>query len=145
MSSPSPPPLPSLAAADEPRSGVIPLGEVNEGVTGAQPASLPPASVPKTTCALPTCSRVLPRASHDPHTVCIACRGFYTDADRCEECAGWEVSVVESARSYHSTLRRRRSRYAHRHDSASQAGASHWQACRHCLLLVLLSSPFSLI
>ena len=154
MSSPSPPPLPSLSAADEPRSDVFHLGEVNEGGAGTAPASLPPARVTKRTCALPTCSRVLPSASHDPHTVCIACRGFCADADRCEECAGWEVSVVESARSYQSKLRRHRSRHdgfsggsgqvptgdaapasegadsrssvssVSPHDSASQAGAS---------------------
>ena len=118
MSSPNQPPLSSLDAVEGPCEDIH-LGDVNEGGTGGSPASLPPPRTSKRMCAVSKCNRVLPSASHDPHNVCIVCRGFCSDADRCEECAGWEVSVVESARAYQCKLRRRRSRYAQRHDGSS--------------------------
>ena len=119
MSSPARPPLPSLDAAEGPHREDIPPVVVNEEGTGVSPASLPAPRTSRRMCALSKCSRVLPSASHDPHNVCIACRGFCSDTDRCEECADWEVSVVESARAYQCKLRRRRSRYAQRHHGSS--------------------------
>ncbi|MPC36130.1 hypothetical protein E2C01_029579 [Portunus trituberculatus] len=58
------------------------------------------------------CSMVLPNVFHDPHTVCITCRGSCTVSSRCEECAGWDVMMVDSARVYQAKLERRHTRYA---------------------------------
>ena len=50
--------------------------------------------------------------SHEPYSVCITCCGFFTDALRCKEYAGWDVVVVEDTRSYQSKLACCHSRYA---------------------------------
>ena len=71
------------------------------------------AGTSKRTCNRQDCNRVLPSVSHDPHSVCIKCRGFCTVASRCEECADWNDVVVEGTRSYQSTLARCHSHYTH--------------------------------
>ena len=94
-------------------------------MSGASPATSLPPSIPagaaKRTSARQDCSRVHPNVSHDPHTVCITCRGLCSDAIRCEECAGWDALTVGRTSSYQAKSAQRRSRYARsrRHGRAS--------------------------
>ena len=85
-------------------------------MSGASPATSLPPSIPagaaKRTSARQDCSRVHPNVSHDPHTVCITCRGLCSDAIRCEECAGWDALTVGRTSSYQAKLERCCSRYA---------------------------------
>ncbi|MPC53020.1 hypothetical protein E2C01_046904 [Portunus trituberculatus] len=44
--------------------------------------------------------------------MCITCHGSYTVCSRCEECAGWDVMVVDSVRVYQDKLEQRCTKYA---------------------------------
>ncbi|MPC98966.1 hypothetical protein E2C01_094358 [Portunus trituberculatus] len=66
----------------------------------------------KRLCACQECSRALPNVSHDPHTVCIMGRGSRIVSSRCEECAGWDVMMVDSARVYQAKVEQCHTRYA---------------------------------
>ncbi|MPD06429.1 hypothetical protein E2C01_102243 [Portunus trituberculatus] len=77
-------------------------GGLRSGADGSGVSrSLPPATAhsdfscgsSKRLCARQECSRTLPNVSHEPYTVCITCRGSCNVSSRCEECAGWDVTV----------------------------------------------------
>ena len=112
MSSTAPASPPSPTVSDGSTDGVShPLSNI---VMAETLPSVPPVShcgTSKQTCAHQDCNRALPSISHDPHSVCITCHGFCFDTLRCEECAGWDVVVVEGARSYQSKLARCHFRY----------------------------------
>ena len=59
-------------------------------------------------CGQTGCSKTLPSATHDAHTVCIACRrlaGFQCAPDsRCNECCSWTPEQVQSAHAFQVKL-----------------------------------------
>ena len=59
-------------------------------------------------CSQAACSKTLPSASHDAHTVCIACRriaGLQCSTDsRCNECCSWSADQVQAAHSFQIKL-----------------------------------------
>ena len=87
---------------------VMEAGE-NRDERSGRSASLPPASsilhMTRRICQVPDCHSVLPDSLHDPHTVCIRCRGFCSIRLRCNECKDWEKSIVESAYIYQLKLK----------------------------------------
>ena len=88
------------------------------------PAAFPPAvhgptvTAPtiagKRTCAVSGCDRVLAKATRDPHTVCITCRGYCAQSSRCQECVlgfgglvgGWAGSISLSFQGEGPTMPR---------------------------------------
>ena len=112
MSSTAPASPPSLALSDGFTAGVIHSPDI--AVIALTTPPVPPGShagTSKWTCNRQDCNRVLSSVSHDPHSVCIKCRGFCTVASRCEECAEGDDVVVEGTKSYQSRLARHRSHY----------------------------------
>ena len=106
MSSTVPTSSPSSAVSDGSIGGVNHL--LGNVVTAQTPPPVPPGrhcGTSKGTCTRQDCNRVLPSFSNDaPHSVCITCRGFCATALRYEECANWDVVVMEGARSYQCKL-----------------------------------------
>ena len=113
MSSTVPTSSPSSAVSDGSIGGVNHL--LGNVVTAQTPPPVPPGrhcGTSKGTCTRQDCNRVLPSFSNDaPHSVCITCRGFCATALRYEECANWDVVVMEGARSYQCKLAWRHSHY----------------------------------
>ena len=76
-------------------------------------SSPPPLESSRRVCR--RCSRVLASFLHDPHSVCVSCRGLCYPGKRCAECSNWCRDDVLAAYDYQCTLR---------HGQGAQSGQS---------------------